>query len=82
MMQNREPIWLPVRLSKGRLQKLCVSLNGSFNSLRLNSNVTLRDGGGAVLQEPLHKGNVVAVGLVDFRSVPLAKAVCADALKA
>lgn len=47
-----------------------------------NSNVTLRDGGGTVLQEPLHKGNVVAVGLVDFRSVPLAKAVCADALKA
>ena len=59
-----------------------MSLNGGFNSLRLNSNVTLRDGGGAVLQKPLNKGNVVSVGLVDFRSIPLAKTVCADTFKA
>ena len=69
-------------IQKKRLQKLCVSLNGGFNSLRLNSNVTLSDGGRTVLQKSLDKGNVVAVGLVDFRSVPLAKTVGANTLKA
>ena len=55
-----------------------MSLNGRFNPLRLNANVTLGDGGGAVLQKPLDKGNVVAVGLVDFRSIPLAETVSTD----
>ena len=58
-----------------------MSLNSCFNPLRLNADVTLGDGGGAVLQESLDKSNVVAVSLVDFRSIPFAETVCADALK-
>jgi len=56
-------------------------LNGCFNPLWLNADVTLGDGGGGVLQEPLDKGDVVAVGLVDFRSIPFAETVCADTLE-
>ena len=59
-----------------------MSLNGCFNSLWLNSNVALSDGGGTVLEKPLDKGDVVAVGLVDFRSIPLAEAVRSDSLRA
>ena len=58
-----------------------MSLDGCFNSLRLNANVSLGDGGRAVLEKPLDKGDVIAVGLVDFRSIPLSEAVGADALK-
>ena len=53
-----------------------------FYPLRLNTDVSLCDGGGAVLQKPLHKSNIVAVGLVNLRGVPLAETVCADTLKA
>ena len=48
--------------------------------LRLDADVPLRHGGGAVLQETLDKGNIIAVVLVDLRRVPLAEAVSADAL--
>ena len=48
--------------------------------LRLNPYIPLRHGGGAVLQEPLDKGNVIAVLLVNLSRVPLAEAVGADAL--
>ena len=63
-------------------QKLCVSLNRGFNPLWLNADITLCNGGGAVLQKALDKGNVKAVGPVDFRSVPFAEAMCADTLNA
>ena len=53
-----------------------------FNSLRLDADISLRDGGGAVLQEALDKGNVISIRLVNLGSVPLAEAVGADALKA
>ena len=43
---------------------------------------TARDQAHKRMIEALDKGDGKAVGLVDFRSVPLAKAVCADALKA
>ena len=55
--------------------------NCRLDPLRLNADVSLCNGGGAVLQEPLNKGNVIAVGLVDFRSIPLAETVGADALE-
>ena len=55
-------------------------LNRLFDPLWLDADVTLRGGGTAVLQEPLHQGNIVAVGLVDLRCVPFAKTVGADAL--
>ena len=47
-----------------------MSLNRLFNPLRLDADITLCDGGGAVLQKPLDKGDVEAVVLVDFRCVP------------
>jgi hypothetical protein len=34
-----------------------------FNPLRLYTNISLRGGGAAVLQEPLDKGDVIAVVL-------------------
>ena len=55
-------------------------LNRLFDPLWLDSNVTLRGGGTAVLQKPLHKGDVIAVGLIDLGCVPFAKTVGADAL--
>ena len=55
-------------------------LNGLFDPLWLDANVTLCGGGTAVLQEPLDKGDVIAVRLVDLRCVPFTKAVSADAL--
>ena len=58
-----------------------MSLNGRFDSLWLNANVTLSNGGGAVLEKSLNKSNVIPVGLVDFRSIPLAETVCADSLE-
>ena len=56
-------------------------LNRLFNSLWLDADVTLCGGSTAVLQEPLDKGNVIAVRLVDLRCVPLAKTVGADSLE-
>ena len=55
-------------------------LNCLLNSLRLNADVSLGGGCTAVLQEPLYQRNIEAVGIVDFRSVPLAEAVGADTL--
>ena len=57
-------------------------LNCLFYPLRFDADIALGGGGGAVLQEALHQGNIVAVGLVNLCSVPLAKAVGADILKA
>ena len=56
-------------------------LDGRFNSLRLDADVTLSDGGGAVLQEPLDKGDIITIVLVNLRGIPLAEAVSADALE-
>ena len=61
-------------------QKIRMILNGLFDPLWLNADVTLRGGGTAVLQKPLNKGDVIAIGLVDLRCVPFAKTVGADAL--
>ena len=47
--------------------------NRGFNSLRLNADITLCNGGGAVLQKALDKGNVKAVGLINLSRVPLDK---------
>lgn len=59
-----------------------MTCNRGFNSLRLNADITLCNGGGAVLQKALDKGNVKAVGPVNLSRVPFAEAVCADALDA
>lgn len=56
-------------------------LNRLFDSLWLDANITLCGGGTAVLQEPLDKGDVITVGLVDFCCVPFAKTVGADSLE-
>lgn len=60
--------------------ELCVVLYCRFNPLWLNADIALCDGGGAVLQEPLHQGNIIAVCLVYLGGVPLAEAVGADTL--
>ena len=52
-----------------------------LNPLRLNADIPLRGGGGTMLQQPLYKGNIEAVGLVYLCCVPLAETVGADALK-
>ena len=67
--------WLPVLL-----YQLCMVLNCLLNSLGFNADVPLGGGCAAVLQKPLHKGNVEPVIVVDFRCVPLAEAVGTDAL--
>ena len=53
-------------------------LNCLLNPLRFNADVPLRGGSTAVLKEPLHQCYVKAVGVVDFRCVPLAETVDAD----
>lgn len=59
-----------------------MALNRLLDPLRLDADVALGDGGGAVLQEPLDEGDVVAVVLVDLCGVPFAEAVGADAFVA
>ena len=55
-------------------------LNCLLNTLGFDADVPLGCGSGTVLQQPLDKGNVEPVFVVDFRGVPLAEAVGADAL--
>ena len=62
-------------------EQLRVILNGCFDPLRFNADVSLRDGGRTVLQEPLDKGYVIPAGFVNLCGVPLAETVGADALK-
>ena len=54
--------------------------NCFFNPLRLHADITLGGGGGAVLQKPLHQGNVITTVFVNLRSIPFAEAVGTDAL--
>lgn len=58
-----------------------MSFNSPFNFLLLDTDVPLCNGGGAVLQELLDKGDIVVAVLIDFRSVEFAEAVRADTLK-
>lgn len=62
------------------LYQFRMSFNRLLDPLRFDANVSLRDGCAAVLQQTLDKGDVIAVVPVDFRGVPLAEAVRADAL--
>ena len=62
------------------LYQICMVLYCLFDSLWLDADVTLRGGGTAVLQKPLHQGDVIVVGLVDLCCVPFAKTMGADAL--
>lgn len=62
--------------------QLSMSFYRLLYPLWLDADVALRGACGTVLQEPLYKGNVIAIVLVDFCCVPLAEAVGADAVKA
>ena len=53
-------------------------LDSLLYPLWLNADIPLCGGGAAVLQQPLHKGDIVTVILVNLRCVPLAEAVRAD----
>lgn len=55
-------------------------LNRLFDPLWFNADVTLRGGGTAVLQQPLHQRNIESVGLIYLRSIPLAKTMGTDTL--
>ena len=55
-------------------------LNCLLNSLRLNTNVSLRGGCAAMLKEPLHQCYIEPVCVVAFRCIPLAETVGADPL--
>ena len=57
-----------------------MTFNGFLNPLRFNANVPLCGFSGAVLQKPLHQGNVTPIGFVDFRCIPFPEAVGSDAL--
>jgi hypothetical protein len=57
-----------------------MSLNGLLDPLWFNADVTLRCGGAGVLQEPLNKDNVISVGFINLRGVPLPEAVGADSI--
>ena len=52
-------------------------LDSLLYPLRLNADIPLRGGGAAMLQQPLHKGDIVTVILVNLRRIPLAEAVSA-----
>lgn len=62
------------------LYQLRVAFDGLLYPLRLNADVSLRDRCTAVLQEPLDKGNIIAVVLVNLRRVPFPETVRADTL--
>ena len=64
------------------LYQIGMILDCLFNFLRFDADIPLCGACAAVLQQPLHKGYIEAVGIVDFRCVPLAEAVGADPLKA
>ena len=53
-----------------------------FELLLLDPDVTLGDGGAAVLQELLHQGHIIAIGLVDLGCEEFPEAVGADPLEA
>ena len=56
-------------------------LNGIFDPLRFDADVSLSNGGGTVLQESLDKGNVIPAGFVNLGGVPFAETVGTDTLK-
>ena len=57
-----------------------MSLNRPLYPLRLDAYIPLSGRRGAVLQESLDEGNVIAVVLVYLGGIPLAEAVGADTL--
>ena len=59
-----------------------MALNRLLNPLRLNADISLCCSCAAVLQESLNQDNVIPIGFVDLRGIPLAKAVGADSIVA
>ena len=56
-------------------------LDCGFDLLWLNADISLRGGGGTMLQQPLNQRDVVIVFVVDLRRIPFAETVSADALE-
>ena len=54
-------------------------LNSRLYFLLLNTDISLRHGGGGMLQELLYQGNVIVAVLVDLRGIELPEAVGTDA---
>lgn len=59
-----------------------MTFNRSLNPLRFYTNIPLCDRCAAMLQQPLYQRNIVSIGFINLRGVPLAEAVGADLLKA
>lgn len=78
-MRNREPNMTPCFSISYQIRMILYRL---FDSLWLYANIPLRGAGTAMLQKPLHQGNIEAIGIVDLCCIPLAKAVGADSLEA
>ena len=78
-MRNREPNMTPCFSISYQIRMILYRL---FDPLWLNADVPLSSAGTAVLQQPLHQGDIEAVGIIDFCCIPLAKAVGADPLEA
>ena len=57
-----------------------MALNRRFIPLRFYAYIPLRHRRTAMLQESLNEGDIIAICLVNFSSIPLAEAVGADAL--
>lgn len=55
-------------------------LNGFFNLLLLDADISLCHGGGRMLEELLNKGNIIAAVLVNFCGIEFAETVGGDAL--
>ena len=53
-------------------------LDCGFDLLWLNADISLRGGGGTMLQQPLNQRDVVIVFVVDLRRIPFAETVSAD----
>ena len=60
--------------------QLCMPFYRLLYPLRLDADVALYGRCGTVLQEPLNKGNIIAVVFVYLCCIPLAEAVGADAI--
>lgn len=74
---------MPVSMGAGASDvEVEVVFDRGFELLLLDADIALGDGGAAVLQELLHQGHIIAVGLVDLGCEKFPKAVGADALEA
>ena len=67
-----------IRIIAVVLYQLHMILYCLLDLLRLNANIPLRGACAAMLQQPLHQRNIIAIIFINLRGVPFAEAVGAD----